>query len=144
MVDIGIKRRLWIVAKGHGITANPGPASYRPINPSLLDAHLSYIHSKSKDIYVDTFSHVFEYLRLRVNTKIDIKSFSTNSADFALHSDIPGKKLTRPLTVVLKAHVGANVSAQAANGRKLKMWSCAIDKLCVDVDFYDENIHIQW
>ena len=76
MIDIGIKRRLWIVAKAHGITANHGQYSFKPIDPSLLDAHLSYIHSKSNDIYVDTFSNVFEYLKLRHNTKIKIKNFS--------------------------------------------------------------------
>ena len=143
MVDIGIKRHLWIIAKGHGITAKPGPFSYKPIDPVLLDAHLSYIHAKLNDIYVDTFTHVFEYMRYRKLTTIEIKGFSSNSADFVLHGNIPGKKLTRSLTVVLKMNVGAAVSAQTESGHKLKTWVCAVDRLCVDVDSYDENIHVQ-
>ena len=144
MIDIGIKRRLWILAKGQGITANPGQYSFKPIDPSLLDAHLTYIHSKSNNVYVDTFSHVFEYLKLRLNTKINIKNFTTNSADFILYADTPEGKLTRPLTVVLKAQVGPGVSALTSDGRKLKTWVCDVDKLCVDVDSNYENIHVQW
>ncbi len=144
MIDIGIKRRLWILAKGQGITANPGQYSFKPIDPSLLDAHLSYIHSKSNDVYVDTFSNIFEYLKLRQNIKIEIKNYSSNSADFVLYADTREDILTRPLTVVLKAKVGPVVSALTANGRKLKTWVCDVDKLCVDVNSNNENIHVQW
>jgi len=144
LVDIGIKRRLWIIAKAHGITTKHAPWSYKPIAPSLLDAHLSYIHSKSNDVYVDTFSNIIKYLLSRNKTTIEIKAFSLNSADFVLHGDDTfSKRITPPLTVVLKAPLGADVSAQTADGRKLKTWACAIDKVCVDVDVYNENIHVQ-
>jgi peptidoglycan/xylan/chitin deacetylase (PgdA/CDA1 family) len=144
LVDIAIKRRLWVVAKAHGITVDPSPLSYKAIDPSLLDAHLAYIHSRSHDVYVDTFSHIFEYLQLRRNTRIVIKGLSRDSADIILHSDSPGNKLTRDLTVVLRAQVRGQVSAKTAGGRDLKAWSCDLDKCCVDVDSYDEKVHVQW
>lgn len=144
LIDIGIKRRLWIDAKGHGITANPGVMSYKPIDPSVLDEHLSYIHSKLNDIYVDTFSHVFEYLQVRHKTRLEIRGFSSNSAEFVLRGGIFKEKLSIPLTVVLKAHAQGNMSAQTQDGKKLYVWSCAIDQLCVDVSSYDQNILVQW
>ena len=62
-----------------------GILSFKSFTPLFLEKHLAYIHSKSDDIWVDTFSNVFEYLRLSEQTKIEIKGLSDGSADFVLH-----------------------------------------------------------
>ena len=64
LVDIGIKRRLWLIAKCHGVAAKRSMRSFKSITPAFLEAHLAYIHSRSDDVWVDTFSNVFEYLYL--------------------------------------------------------------------------------
>lgn len=145
LVDIGIKRRLWLIAKCHGVTDKANLRSFKSITPAFLDAYLSYIHSKSEDVWVDTFSNVFNYMSLRKQTKIETKGFTDNSIDFILHSDKPGANLSLPLTVIVKTEPGVSVkSASEADGHALKAWSCASDKLCIDVDSYEKNIHVQW
>ena len=145
LVDIAIKRRLWLIAKCHGVTNKASMRSFKSITPAFLDSYLSYIHSRSDDIWVDTFSNIFEYLFARSQTKIETKNFISHSIDFVLHNDTPGKKLSEPLTVVITTGEGTSVrSAQSADGHALKAWSCAADKICVDVDSYDQNIHVQW
>ena len=120
VVDIGIERRLWILAKCHGITTKVLDRGFKSISPAVLEEHLSYIHSKSNDIYVDTFSHIFEYQQLLQKTSIKLKDYSARSASFLLLSDSPGTKLSRPLTVVLKAQQVAIASAQFSNGHNFK------------------------
>jgi hypothetical protein len=145
LVDIAIKRRLWLIAECHGVTDKPGMRSFKSITPAFLETHLSYIHSKSDDIWVDTFSNVFNYMSLRAQTKIETKSFTDNSIDFILHGNNVKGQLTVPLTVVIKTQAGVSLkSVQGADGRNLKAWPCGADKLCVDADSYDEKIHVQW
>jgi hypothetical protein len=146
LVDIGIKRRLWLIAKCHGVTAKRSMRSFKSITPAFLEAHLSYIHSKSDDIWVDTFSHVFEYLSRRTQTKIETKASATaDSLDFVLRSDNQQSKLSVPLTVIVKIQEGLSMkSVTGADGHALKAWSCAAHKLCIDVDAYDDNVHVAW
>jgi hypothetical protein len=119
--------------------------SFKSITPDFLEAHLAYIHSRSEDVWVDTFSNVFEYMSLRARTKIKTKVFTEDSIDFVLHSDKSEGKLSIPLTVVIKIETGVSVkSASSADGHALKAWSCATDQVCVDADSYDDNIHVQW
>jgi len=145
LVDIGIKRQLWLLANCHGVTTKHGILSFKSITPSFLDRHLAYIHAKSDDVWVDTFSNVFEYLRLRYETRIETKAFSDGSAEFVLRTDSPVKKLILPLTVILNTSDGAKLlSVHTAAGHKIWAWSCAADKLCVDVDAYDDAVHVEW
>ncbi len=145
LVDIGIKRRLWLVAKCHGITDKATMRSFKSITPEFLESYLSYIHSKSDDVWVDTFSHVFDYMSLRSQTTVETKGATDNSVDFVLHNSDPKIKLSGTLTVVIKAGAGAaGPSATETDGHALKAWSCAADQICVDADSYDDNIHLQW
>jgi len=78
------------------------------------------------------------------HTKIESKTLSDNSIDFVLHSDKPDEKLTVPVTVTLKTEPGSNVkSATGANGHVLKAWVCGVNLFCVDVDAYENIIHVQ-
>ncbi len=145
LVDIGLKRRLWLVLKCHGVTEKRTMRSFKSITPEFLEAYLSYIHSRSDDIWVDTFSNVFEYMSRRALTKIETKGFTEDTIDFVLHNDRSREKLSVPLTVVIRVQPGESVeSANGANGRKFKAWNCAADKICVDVDAYDEKVHVQY
>jgi len=75
---------------------------------------------------------------------IKAKTFSDNSIDFVLHSDKPDEKLTIPVTVTLKTEPGSNLkSAIGANGHVLKAWICGVNLFCVDVDAYENIIHVQ-
>ena len=143
LIDIGIKRHLWLIAGCHGVKAE-GMLTFKSVPSSFLETNLSYIYSKSKNIWVDTFSKVFEYLSLRSHTKIEIKNSSKNSVDFILHNNTD-KELSTPLTIVLKTPTGKNLKvAQAADGHMLKAWYCDFNKLCVDINTYDKNIHIEY
>ena len=145
LVDIAIKRRLWIVANCHGVTLKRGILSFKSITPALLEAHLAHIHSRSDDVWVDTFSDVFEYMSLRARTKIETKTFTEDSIDLVLHSGKPEGKLSEPVTVVIKTEAGVSLgSASGADGHILKAWACAADELCVDADAYEKTIHVQW
>lgn len=145
LVDIGMKRKLWLIAKCHGVTDKASMRSFKSITPEFLESYLSYIHSKSEDVWVDTFSNVFEYMFLRSQTTIETKGFTNNSIDFVLHNNDQNFKLSSPLTVVIKTQTGSVVkSATGAGNHSLKAWSCGADELCVDVDSYEENIHVQY
>lgn len=145
LVDIGIKRHLWLVANCHGVTTKRGILSFKSITPAFLETHLAYINAKSNDVWVDTFSNVFAYLSRRSQTNIEIKEEGIGSAEFILHNATPRTKLSTPLTVVLKTPQGAKIrSAHTADNHTLKAWGCASDKLCVDVDSYDTDIYVQW
>ena len=145
MVDIAIKRRLWLIAKCHGVTEKRTMRSFKSITPEFLETNLAYIHSKSDDVWVDTFSNVFEYLYLRSQTKIETKAFSNDSIDFVLHNAKSSDRLSMPVTVIVKVQEGAQLKSVAGStGHAVKSWSCAPDKLCIDVDSYDEDIHAVW
>jgi hypothetical protein len=145
LVDIGIKRRLWLIAKCHGVTDKRSMRSFKSITPAFLDAHLAYIHSKADEVWVDTFSNVFDYLSQRAQSKIETKNSTAGSIDFVLHGNDPQEKLTLPLTVIVKTLPGAKLKrAQSADGHVLKAWGCAEDKLCVDVDAYEEDTRLEW
>ena len=76
--------------------------------------------------------------------KVEAKTFSDNSIDFVLHSDKPDEKLTAPVTVTLKTEPGSNLkSAIGANGHVLKAWVCGVNLFCVNVDAYENIIHVQ-
>jgi len=76
--------------------------------------------------------------------KIEVKTFSDNSIDFVLHGDKPDEKLTVPVTVTLKTEPGSYLkSAIGANGHVLKAWVCGVNLFCVDVDAYENIIHVQ-
>jgi len=146
LVDLGIKRHLWLIAKCHGVTDKISMRSFKSITPEFLDQNLSYIHSKTDDVWVETFSHVFEYLARRKNTTIETTTSGNNSVDFILHAAKP-EKLPQPLTVVIKTPAGSTLSsasAAATDGHQLKAWNCETDKICVDVDAYEEGVHLQW
>jgi peptidoglycan/xylan/chitin deacetylase (PgdA/CDA1 family) len=145
LIDIAIKRHLWLVGNCHGVTTKRGILSFKSITPAFLEAHLAYIHSRSKEVWVDTFSNIFEYMSLRSRAKIETKTFTENSIDFVLHSNGMEGKLTEPLTVVIKTEKGVILkSASGAEGHILKAWPCAENQVCVDADSYDENIHVLW
>ena len=110
-----------------------------------MEKNLAYIHSKGNDVWVDTFSKVFNYEFLRSQTSIETKAIDLNSVDFVLHSNDTKEKLLIPLTVMIKEQDGQGaVSAQALDGHALKAWSCASDKWCVDVGAYDQQVHVSW
>ena len=46
LVDIGIKRRLWLIAKCHGVTDEKSMRSFKSMTPDLLEKYLAYIHSR--------------------------------------------------------------------------------------------------
>ena len=145
LVDIAIKRRLWLIGKCHGVTDKASMRSFKSITPEFLETYLSYIHSRSADIWVDTFSNIFEYMLLRSQTKIETKNATANSIDLVLHNNKPGAKISIPLTVVVQVPDPADgASALTADGHKLKAWSCDVGKLCVDVDTYDEDFHVAY
>jgi len=145
LVDIGVKRQLWLVAKCHGVTEKTSMRSFKSITPEFLEAYLSYIHSRSDDVWVDTFSNVFEYMSLRSRTTIETKALTADSVDFVLHNNGSKEKLSVPLTVIVKTGPGfSGPSASGPDGHVIKAWGCGTDKLCVDVDSYDENIDIKW
>jgi hypothetical protein len=145
LVDIGIKRNLWLIMKCHGVTEKRSMRSFKSITPDFLEKHLSYIHEKSDDVWVDTFSHVFEYMAQRKQADIETKDSTANSIDFLLHANTPKAKLTVPLTVVVKTQAADNVkSVTTADGRQLKAWPCGPEKLCVDVDSFNDTIHVVW
>lgn len=144
LVDIAVKRRLWIIAKCHGITNVRSMRSFKSMTPAFLDNYLAYLHSKSKEVWVDTFSHVLDYMSERKNTSIEIKSAFADTVNFVLRSKAD-VKLKMPLTVLVKVPAGAAVkSAKTEGGRALKAWPCARQRLCVDADAYNETIHLQW
>ena len=144
LVDIGIKRKLWLIVKCHGVTQIKSMRSFKSITPDFLDKNLAYIHSKSDEVWVDTFSNIFDYMVLRSHTTVETKSFSRDSIDFVLHNNALKEKLSVPLTVAVNIEAGGNLkSASGADGRALKAWLCAADRFCVDVDSYDENIHVK-
>ena len=145
LVDIGIKRHLWLVANCHGVTTKHGLLSFKSITPAFLENNLSYMHSKGNDVWVDTFTKIYEYMHLRAKTNIEIKEASADATDFVLHSVLPGEKLSSSLTVIIKIPAGNSFkSASRADGKTLKTWDCADSKLCLDVDSYDQNIHVLW
>jgi peptidoglycan/xylan/chitin deacetylase (PgdA/CDA1 family) len=143
LVDIAIKRRLWLIAKCHGVTDKRSMRSFKSITPDFLEKNLAYIHSKSGDTWVDTFTHVFEYLYQRAETQIETTASTPGSTDFILRNRLQ-KKLAAPLTVVVKTKAGVKNGSAYAGGRKLKAWPCGADILCIDVDAYDINVHVQW
>ena len=59
LIDISLKRKLWFVAKCHGVSEKRTMRSFKSISPEFLESYLEYIKSKSDDIWVDTFSNVF-------------------------------------------------------------------------------------
>jgi peptidoglycan/xylan/chitin deacetylase (PgdA/CDA1 family) len=145
LVDIGIKRQLWLVANCHGVTTKRGILSFKSMTPDFLEKHLAYIHDRSNDVWVDTFSNVFAYLSQRAQTTIEIKGFTVGWAEFILHNANAQIKLSCPITVVLKTPQGVKIkSVHTSDDHMLKAWVCAADKLCVDADLYDEDIRVQW
>jgi peptidoglycan/xylan/chitin deacetylase (PgdA/CDA1 family) len=145
MVDIGLKRRLWLIAKCHGVTDLKSMRSFKSITPKFLEDYLAYIHSKNDEVWVDNFSNVFNYMSERTQTVVETKAFTEISVDFVLHNDKSKERLTAPLTVMVRMPAGMNVkSALTDDGRTLKVWPCATERLCVDVDAYDENVRVQW
>ncbi|MBF0570026.1 MAG: polysaccharide deacetylase family protein [Candidatus Omnitrophica bacterium] len=145
LVDIGLERRLWLIAECHGVDAKGGK-SYKPLTSSLLDAHLSYIRSKSNDVWVDTFSKVFEYLSLRSQTEIEVRDQTADAVDFILHNKGPEKDFSAPLTVALRMKDPGSVvrSAKTADGQALKAYSCGSGYSCVDVGSSEKNVHVEW
>ena len=78
-------------------------------------------------------------------TTIETKGFTVNTIDFVLRNKGQKDKMSLPLTVAVKTETGASVAlASSADGHALKAWPCATDKLCIDVDSFDQNIHVQW
>lgn len=145
LIDIGIKRRLWILAKCHGVTDRRSMRSFKSITPAFLETNLAYIHSKANDVWLDTFTHVFDYLARRSQTKIEVKNTNDNSVDFALHTDKPQEDINLPMTVVIKVPGGSSLkTAVEQSGGSLKAWACAANKLCVDVSVFDKNVHVEW
>jgi hypothetical protein len=145
LVDIGLERQLWLMAQCHGVTEKRTMRSFKSITPEFLDAHLGYIHSKADEIWVDTFSNVFGYLSLRAHTTVETKNSKADAIDFDLHLDKEYNNRLVPLTVVIKTGAGVSkISATAQDGHALKAWLCAIDQVCIDVDAYNKNIHLQW
>jgi len=145
LLDIGIKRRLWLIAKCHGVTDKVSMRSFKSITPAFLEEYLAYIHSKSDDVWVDTFSNIFGYMARRAQSTIEVKGSGENFIDFVLHNDKSQGKLFMPLTVVIKSPEGSNVkTARSADGQSVKAWPCGTEKLCVDVVSFDTNIHVQW
>jgi len=145
LVDIAIKRKLWLIAKCHGVTDKASLRSFKSITPEFLEKNLAYIHSKDDQIWVDTFTHVFEYLAMRNHTKIETKDLTSDSIDFDLQDTVSSDKLSLPLTVIIKAQGVVNIkSAYSSSNHKLKAWVCDTNKICVDVDAFHEDVHVQW
>lgn len=144
LVDIGIQRRLWLIAECHGIDSQD-PDSYKPLSSNFLGRHLSYVHAHAADIWVDTFGHVFEYLFLRKWTQVVRKDLMPGKAEIILHNPSL-KTMLRPLTVVLR--VGNEsvhpFKAWMSDGRSLKVWLCGAGQVCVDVPEYDRVVHVTW
>ena len=133
LVDIGIKRRLWLIAKCHGVTEKRSMRSFKSITPEFLESYLSYIHSKSDDVWVDTFSNVFEYMSRRLQTKIETKSFTENSIDFVLHNDKAQGKIIHSFNSGRKKYKRESrvKSASSADGHALRAYGLALRISCV-------------
>jgi peptidoglycan/xylan/chitin deacetylase (PgdA/CDA1 family) len=143
LVDIGINRRLWLIAECHGIDVG-SVHSYKPLTADFIERHLAYIRSRSTDVWVDTFGNVFEYLFLRKGTQALRKDLKDGEAEIVLHN-ASVKEMPRPLTVVLKVEGDAStVIAQTTDGVSLKAWLCGIGQVCVNVPFYDRSVRVTW
>jgi hypothetical protein len=144
LVDIGINRRLWLIAECHGIDVG-SVHSYKPLTTDFIEKHLAYIRAHSPDVWVDTFGNVFEYLFLRKGTQALRKDIADGEAEIVLHN-ASVKEMPRPLTVVLKVQDDdVNVVvAQTRDGESLKAWPCGVGHICVNVPFYDRSVRVTW
>ena len=143
LVDIGISRRLWLIAECHGLDVKD-PNSYKPLTADFLDGHLFYIRTHSPDVWVDTFGGVFEYLFLRKGTQVVRKDVAEGQAEIMLHN-ASFKEMSRPLTVVLTVQEDVNaVVAQMPDGGSVKAWPCAPHAVCVNVAAYDQPVRVVW
>lgn len=108
-IDSAIAEGKWIVSITHGILN--GYAAY----PSLkvFEGYLEYVKDREDRLWVDTFAHVFCYIRERDEAKLTC-DVSPGKAVVALTSSLDGKIYNRPLTLVIAAKEAKNVQATRA------------------------------
>ena len=108
-VDRAILEGRWIVSITHGILN--GYAAY----PSLkvFEGYLQYIKDREDQIWVDTFAHVFCYVRERDEVKLT-SEVSPGKAVVSLKSSLDGNIYNRPLTLVIAAKGAKDARAERA------------------------------
>jgi peptidoglycan/xylan/chitin deacetylase (PgdA/CDA1 family) len=145
LIDISRDRHLWLISECHGLDIK-SKGSYKPLTEDFLKTHLSYIKSRDKDIWVDTFSSVFGYLMVRKMTQVMRKDIAAGEAEIILHNPVMGHASGLPMTVVLRVVSAGvkNAAATLSDGRAMKAWACADAQVCVDVTEYDQPVRVTW
>lgn len=145
LIDVGVKRHVWVVAECHGVEAL-GEKNYKPVTVDFLNDHLSYIRSRSDDVWVDTFGNVFDYLSQRRKVTVEKKRLDALGAEFVLRGQDGGARALRiPMTVVLAVKDDVELRSATEGGDKpLKVWMCGAGQVCVDVDEIGRNIRLEW
>lgn len=72
-------------------------------DPEAFHAHLKYVKSREKDIWVDTFANVERYKKERDGAKVQVLSNAPGHATFSVETSLDPSIFNRPLTLVLDA-----------------------------------------
>ena len=136
-VDRAIVEGKWIASITHGILNGYG--AY----PSLkaFEGYLQYVKDREDRIWVDTYAHVFCYVRERDAAKLTWE-MSPGKAVITLTSSLDPKIYDRPLTLVIAA-LGAEDARAARAGVELPVKVLAE---CIQVDAMPTNapVTVTW
>jgi peptidoglycan-N-acetylglucosamine deacetylase len=136
-IDSAIAQGKWIVSITHAILN--GYAAY----PSLkvFEGYLEYVKEREDRLWIDTFAHVFCYIRERDEAKLT-SEVSPGKAVVTLTSSLDGKIYNRPLTLVIPAKGAKDVQASRAGvDLPVKMLD---DCIQVDAVPADAPITVTW
>ncbi|XHR27647.1 MAG: polysaccharide deacetylase family protein [Chthoniobacteraceae bacterium] len=108
--DQQVRDHKWGVIMAHAIGS--GYAAFA--DPDILRAHLQYVKSHEKDIWVDTFANVARYTKERDNTKVTILSSGSGHVTFTLACALDPGIYNVPLTLVFEKPGATSVHAECA------------------------------
>jgi peptidoglycan/xylan/chitin deacetylase (PgdA/CDA1 family) len=111
--DKQVKEQTWGVIMAHAIGSGYAALS----DPEILRAHLKYVKSRERDIWVDTFANIARYVKERDNTRLTLTGEAGNVV-CVRSSTLDPHIYNVPLTIVFQA-VGAQSARAVCEGREL-------------------------
>jgi peptidoglycan/xylan/chitin deacetylase (PgdA/CDA1 family) len=132
-----VQQKTWGVMMTHALVDGYAAMS----DPEIFHAHLKYVQSRQKSIWVDTFANVSRYKLERANAKLEIHA-TAGGAECNLSSTLDPVVFDVPLTIVLTVP-GAAEARATCDGKPLPAHA-GKDEVRVEAAPGSKPIEIVW
>lgn len=134
VLDFSIANHVWVIPMIHTVRRDEQWAMHRPLSFQFFKKHLSDVHKREDQLWVDVAGNVYRYLVERNGTAIHVEERTENKIVFSLQNELDPDFYSVPLTIV--------INAAPVHPHKATAWQQDIPRQSLPVSIHGDNIYV--